>query len=181
MFWGLIVFILWTLLYVVWAYNRFIRLDNQSKEGWAGVDVQLKRRYDLIPNLVAVVKAYTNYEPAALERVIQARNKALENANPKDKEAPENDFIGQIKSILALGESYPDLKACEQFLELQRNLAEIEDTLQKARRYYNATARDYNIAIRMFPNNLIAHPLGLREKAFFQITSLEAKNPRLGL
>jgi len=164
------------ILYFIYLYNRFVHLQNMMAEGWSGIDVQLKRRYDLIPNLVNIVKSYTNYENDTLIKVVQARDKAMQQTDPnKAKSDQENQFVSQIKTLFSLTEDYPELKADTQFATLSHTLVEIEDTLQKARRYYNATVRNYNIAVQAFPSNLVAAYLKLETKAFFDIDSFEAE------
>lgn len=167
--------------YLIYAYNHFIRLENLVIEGWSGVDVQLKRRYDLIPNLVSIVKAYTTHENQTLRQVVEARNMAQMSTTAYNKSAKENLFIDGLKSLLAIVEDYPQLKADSQFLTLHHTLVDIEDTLQKARRYYNATVRDYNSAIKMFPSNIVAQMMDLKTKEYFEITPLEANNVKIDL
>ncbi len=176
-----VVIFVFAVFYLIFAYNRFIRLENLVIEGWSGVDVQLKRRYDLIPNLVATVKAYTVHENNTLKQVIEARNLAQMSSSALDKSVKENQFVGGLKTLLAVVENYPELKADTQFLTLHRTLVEIEDTLQKARRYYNATVRDYNSAVKMFPSNVVAKMMALKTKEFFEITPLEANNVKIEL
>jgi LemA protein len=155
-------------------------LDNLVREGWSGVDVQLKRRYDLIPNLVSIVKAYTSHENQTLKQIIEARTQA-QMCGFQNKALKENVFVDNLKTLLAIAEDYPQLKADSQFLALHHTLVDIEDTLQKARRYYNATVRDYNSAVKMFPSNIVAKMMTLKTKDYFEITPLETNNIKFEL
>lgn len=157
-------------------YNRFIRLDNMVQEAWSDVNVQLKRRYSLIPNLVAVVKGYMKYESKTLRQIVSLRNTAIRQKNPAQKEDSENEITSNLRHLFVVAEQYPKLNSNEQFKELSTGLVEIEDTLQIARRYYNATVRNYNTAIHSFPGNLVAKCIGLRDKNYFQIADFETKN-----
>lgn len=148
------------ILFVVWvavSYNGFVSLVNRTKEAWADIEVQLKRRYDLIPNLVNTVKGYATHESTAFEKVSEARSKAMQSgASPAEKGEAENALTGTLKSLFAISEAYPDLKANTNFLELQRELSDTENKIQSARRFYNGNVRDLNIAIESFPGNIIA-------------------------
>lgn len=167
------------LLYAVSIYNRLVRLKNQAEEGWSGISVQLKRRYDLIPNLVGCVKGYAAHEQETLEKVIQKRNQAMSVQAPAEKAAAENEFAQTIKSLFALSESYPDLKANTNFIELQQSLNTVEDDLQNARRYYNATVRNMNTAVDTFPSNIIAAKFGFGKREFFDIDEAEKQNVKV--
>lgn len=167
--------------YIIFAYNRFIRLENLVIEGWSGVDVQLKRRYDLIPNLVTIVKAYTSHENNTLRQIVEARTQAQKLPPSQSKSEKENVLVDGLKTLFAIAEDYPQLKADSQFLTLHHTLVDIEDTLQKARRYYNATVRDYNSAVKIFPSNLIAKMLNLKTKEYFEIEPLETNNVKIEL
>lgn len=159
-------------------YNSLIRLKNRVDEAWSDIDVQLKRRYDLIPNLVNTVKGYASHEQETLAKVINARNEAMSAQGSGDAEAiskAENNLAGSLKSIFALAESYPDLKANTNFLELQRELADTENKIQAARRFYNANVRDFNTKIEVFPTNLIAANLKFVKRNFFEIENEEEK------
>ncbi|HAW34051.1 MAG TPA: hypothetical protein DCX19_05440 [Alphaproteobacteria bacterium] len=162
--------------YAVFLYNRFVRLKNRCDEGWSGVTVQLKRRRDLIPNLVECVKGYAKHEQSTLENVIELRNAAMNASAPADVAKAESNLSQGVKSLFALGESYPELKAGANFAKLQESLEKIEDDLQNARRYYNATARDLNTAIDTFPSNLIAKNFGFAKREFFDIDDREKEN-----
>lgn len=164
---------------VVSVYNGVITLKNKVEEAWADIDTQLKRRYDLIPNLVETVKGYAGHEAQTLEKVIQARNSAMNAKSLPEKEAAENMMTGALKTIFALSESYPDLKANQNFMDLQNTLKEIEEHIQLSRRYYNATVRDLNTKLEVFPNNVIAGPLGLNKKEFFQANEGEKENVKV--
>ncbi len=163
----------------IYYYNKFIRLKNQADESFSGIDVQLKRRYDLIPNIVETVKGYAAHEKETLQKVIEARSMAQKATALPDKAAAENILSGALKSLFALAESYPDLKANQNFLELQKTLSEIEDTIQLARRYYNAVVRDYNILCEAFPSVIIANMFGFPKKEFFEIGGEERQNVKV--
>ncbi|QQG52648.1 MAG: LemA family protein [Candidatus Falkowbacteria bacterium] len=167
-------------LFVIAMYNGLIRLKNRVDEAWSDIDVQLKRRYDLIPNLIETVKGYAAHEQATFEKVINARNQAMSAQQGGDAEAQakaENALSGTLKSIFALAESYPDLKANQNFLELQRELTDTEDKIQASRRFYNTNVRDFNTKIQVFPNNMIAGWLKFSARKFFEIEdAAERKN-----
>jgi LemA protein len=171
----LLILILW----LIGIYNSFIRLKNQGDESWSGIDVQLKRRYDLIPNLVETVKGYAAHEKSTFEKVVQARTMAMGAKSIEDRAQAENMITGALKSIFALAENYPELKANQNFLELQKNLAEIEDNIQLARRYYNAIVRDYNILCEGFPSVMVAGMFGFKKRAFFEIAEAEKANVKV--
>ncbi len=163
-------------IWVVVIYNRFIRWKNLVREGWSGIDVQLKRRYDLIPNLVRIVREYSGYEEQVLIEVTRARSECLAVPDPAGQAGPENALSRGLKSLLAVAENYPRLKADRQFLSLQENLVEIEDQIQLARRYYNGTVRNYNILIESFPGLIIAKSLSISPALYFEIeTATERK------
>ncbi len=168
-------------LWVMSMYNKLVSLKNRVQEGWSGIDVQLKRRYDLIPNLVNTVKGYAAHESGTLEKVIQARNMAMAAGSNGDVNAQaqaENALSGTLKSLFALAENYPDLKANTSFLQLQNTLGEIEESLSNARRYYNALVRDNNTAVEAFPSNLIANQFNFGKFDFFEIdNAAERDNP----
>lgn len=172
-----------TILYIVlaiviivalWAiaiYNRFIRLRTRAEEAWADIDVQLKRRYDLIPNLVETVKGYASHEKETFQRVTEARNMAMQaqSGDIKGQAAAENMLSGALKSLFAVSENYPDLKANQNFLELQRELSDTENKIQAARRFYNTNVRDLNIGIESFPQSIVANMFKFGKKEFFEI------------
>jgi LemA protein len=165
----ILIFLVFGGLFLMSMYNKLVSLKNRVLEGWSGIDVQLKRRYDLIPNLVNTVKGYAAHESDTLEKVIQARNQAMSAGGTADQAAAENMLSGTLKSLFALSESYPDLKANASFLDLQNKLSEIEENLQGARRYYNALVRDNNTTIESFPSNLIANNFNFSKFEFFEI------------
>lgn len=157
---------------LIGMYNSLVRGRNHVKESWAGIDTELKRRYDLIPNLIETVKGYAAHEREVLERVIQARTQAVASTgSPADQARDENILIGALKNLFALAEGYPDLKASENFLHLQRELVETENRLQAARRFYNANVRDYNDRCQMFPTNMMASMFGFKAAEFFEVES----------
>lgn len=160
-------------LWVVFAYNSFVRLVNRTKEAWADIDVQLKRRYDLIPNLVNTVKGYATHETTAFDRVTQARAAAMGAQTPADKAQNENMLTGALKSIFAIAEAYPDLKANQNFLALQNELSDTENKIQAARRFYNGNVRDLNTAIESFPGNLIAGVFNFGKMELFELAEGE--------
>ncbi len=155
--------------WIIAAYNGFVRLVNRSKEAWADIDVQLKRRYDLIPNLVNTVKGYAAHEAGTFEKVTEARTRAMQAGNVHDKEQAENMLTGALKSLFAVAESYPDLKANQNFLELQRELSDTENKIQAARRFYNGNVRDLNTKIETFPSNIVAGMFRFDKRDFFEL------------
>jgi LemA protein len=160
-------------------YNRFIKLKNQIDNAWSDIDVQLKRRYDLIPNIVETVKGYAKHEKETFENVVKARSMAMNATTIQEKAQGENMLTGALKSIFALAENYPELKANENFLSLQKTLTEIEDSLQLARRYYNATVRDYNVLCESFPSVIIANQFHFTKREFFEIDEGERENVKV--
>lgn len=170
-----------TLFLLIYYYNRFIRLKNQADESFSGIDVQLKLRRDLIPNLIDTVKSYAKYESETFEKIVQARNMAMQadnmrTNNIKDKEKAENMITKALKSLFALSESYPELKANENFINLQNRLSEVESNIQNARRYYNAVVRDYNILCEAFPSVIVANTFNFKKRDFFEIEENERKS-----
>jgi len=164
-------------LVAVWAvvaYNRFVTLVQRSKEAWADIDVQLKRRYDLIPNLVETVRGYMKHEAGTLEKVTQARTQAMDASGVENKGKAENFLSETLKSLFAVSENYPDLKANTNFLELQRELSDTENKIQAARRFYNTNVRDLNTAVQSFPSNVIAGMFRFTEREFFELGEGEA-------
>jgi LemA protein len=165
-------------LLVMSTYNRLVRLRNGAEEAFKSINVFLKQRYDLIPNLVNTIKGYTQYESGTLEKIIALRNTAM-NAGGKDGGAAENALSGALKSVFALAENYPDLKANTEFSKLQDTLSSLEESIQRARRYYNASARDLNNAVEVFPNNLIARPFGFQRMGYFEVPEGETQNVKV--
>ncbi|MCB0654593.1 MAG: LemA family protein [Saprospiraceae bacterium] len=155
--------------YGIGLYNKFVRKRSMMEEGWSGIDVQLKKRYDLIPNLVETVKGYAKHEAGTLEKVIQARNSALKAEGVKAQTQAENQLNSALANVFALSESYPDLKANTTFIQLQQELSKVENDLEKARRYYNATVRENNIMVESFPSNMIANAFNFHQGEFFEI------------
>ncbi|MEZ4909807.1 MAG: LemA family protein [Saprospiraceae bacterium] len=166
---------------VLSMYNKLVSLKNRVLEAWSGIDVQLKRRYDLIPNIVNTVKGYAAHESGTLEKVIQARNQAMSAGNAgsiSSQAQAENALSGTLKSLFALAENYPDLKANTNFISLQNTLGEVEENLANARRFYNALVRDNNTAIESFPSNLIANNFHFEKYDFFELENdAERTNP----
>ena len=168
---------------VVWAvavYNGLVQLRVRGDGAWADISVQLKRRYDLIPNLVETVKGYAAHEQRVFTQVTEARSRAMQATSPKEKEAAEGMLTGTLKSLFAIAENYPQLRANENFMGLQQSLTQVEEALQGARRYYNAVVRDYNTKVAELPDRLIAQIGGFTPKEFFQLDSAEeAKTPKV--
>lgn len=171
----LIVVLLSLVLWAVGIYNALVQLRLRSENAWSDIDVQLKRRYDLIPNLVATVEGYAKHERSTLQSVIEARAKAMGAADPGQKGQAENFLTNTLKSLFAVAESYPELKANDNFLKLQSALTEIEEHIQSARRYYNAVVRDLNIQLEVFPNNILAGMFNFKKKEFFQLEAAQAE------
>ena len=161
--------------WLIVTYNGLITSRNRVDEAWSDIDVQLKRRYDLIPNLVSTVKGYAAHEAGTLEKVITARNAAMSAAGPHDKAEAENMLSGTLKSLFALSENYPDLKANTNFLNLQQELTDTENKVLASRRFYNGNVRDFNTKLQVFPTNLIASALGFTKREFFEVDSPEER------
>ena len=168
---GLIVFVAAVAIYLMVAYNGLVRLKVQCDNAWSDIDVQLKRRYDLIPNIVETVKGYAAHEKGTLEGVVAARNQAMSAQGPAAKGQAETALTGALRQVFALAEAYPQLRAVESFNQLQNTLNQIEDTVQNARRYYNAVVRDFNTMIEQFPSNIVANMGNFKEREFFEITA----------
>ncbi|MDF1701080.1 MAG: LemA family protein [Planctomycetota bacterium] len=167
---GLAVGGLIVLIWVIVTYNGLVRTRNTTDESWSGVDTELKRRYDLIPNLVETVKGYATHERATFERVIEARNRAAANhGTPEDQARDENNLVGSMKQLFAVAEGYPDLKASRSYLALQEELTTTENRIQRARRFYNANVRDLANRVETFPSNMIAGMFGFERREFFEI------------
>ncbi|OGY91475.1 MAG: hypothetical protein A3B31_00570 [Candidatus Komeilibacteria bacterium RIFCSPLOWO2_01_FULL_53_11] len=171
----LAVIVLWT----IFAYNRLVTLVNQAKEAWADIQVQLKRRYDLIPNLVETVKGYAVHESSAFENVTKARSAAMGATSTAGKAQAENMLTGALKTLFAVSEAYPDLKANQNFLQLQKELGDTEDKIQASRRFYNTTVMTLNTAEQSFPGNIIASSFGFNPMDLFELAADEqaAKQP----
>lgn len=167
-------------LVVAWfilAYNRFVRLITRAKEAWSDIEVQMKRRYDLIPNLVSTVKGYAAHETTAFENVTKARAMAMGAGTLEEKAGAENMLGNALKSLFAVAEAYPDLKANQNFLELQRELSDTENKIQAARRFYNTNVRDLNIATETFPSNFVAKTFNFSKMEFFGLDDEAAREP----
>ncbi|PIT96857.1 hypothetical protein COT82_00940 [Candidatus Campbellbacteria bacterium CG10_big_fil_rev_8_21_14_0_10_35_52] len=156
-------------LFVIYAYNKFVQLINRTKEAWADIDVQLKRRYDLIPNLINTVKGYASHEEGVLSKVTEMRAKAMQSGSLEDRGKSENMLSSALKSLFAVSENYPDLKANQNFLELQRELSDTENKIQAARRFYNGNVRDLNIGLESFPNNIIGNMFHFKKQDLFEL------------
>jgi LemA protein len=164
------------LLWVAFAYNRLVSLVNQAKEAWADIQVQLKRRYDLIPNLVETVKGYAAHESSAFENVTKARAAAMgaSTGTPAAQAQAENQLSGTLKTLFAVSEAYPDLKANQNFLSLQQELGDTEDKIQASRRFYNTTVMSLNTAEQSFPGNIIANSFGFKPMDLFELGAADA-------
>ena len=166
---------------VIGIYNGLVRLNVQAANAWSDIDVQLKRRHDLIPNVVETVKGYASHERNTLEAVVNARNRAVsvQSAGPAERGQAEGALTSALRGLFALAESYPQLRAAENFAQLQNTLAQIEDAVQNARRYYNAVVRDLNTRVQQFPSNLIAGMFGFRNREFFEVPDAERETPKV--
>ena len=173
---GLIVLIFFWLIGI---YNVLVRLKIRVEEAWSDIDVQLKRRYDLIPNLVEAVKGYVKHEKELLENVTKARANAMNAKTPESKGKAENMLSETLKSLFAVAENYPDLKASQNFAKLQDELSDTENKIQAARRFYNGKVRDFNTKIEIFPNNLVAGMLSFKKREFFEIEKKEKENVKV--
>jgi LemA protein len=154
-------------------YNGLVQLRVRSDSAWSDIDVQLKRRHDLIPNLVETVKGYAAHEKGTFENIAKFRSMAMQATGPADKAAAENQLTGALKSLFAVAENYPQLQASQEFTQLQTSLNQIEDSIQNARRYYNAVVRDLNTKIQSFPTNLLAGTFGFQQKQFFETAAAD--------
>jgi len=163
------------ILWLVGAYNKMIRRKNRTLEAWSDIEVQLKRRYSLIPNLVETVKGYAAHERELFEKVTEARAAAMGAKSVGEKAKAENMLTDTLKTLFAVSENYPDLKASQNFLELQRELRDTEDKIQAARRFYNSNVRDLNIAIESFPSNIVAKLFGFKKMELFELEEEAAK------
>ena len=159
--------------FIVAMYNGLVSLKVQCDNAWSDVDVQLKRRYDLIPNLVETVKGYATHEKSTFEDIAKFRSMAMQATGPADQAVAENQLSGALKSLFAVAENYPQLQASQEFTQLQNSLNEIEDAIQNARRYYNAVVRDLNTKIQSFPTNILAGMFGFQQKQFFEAAATD--------
>lgn len=177
----LITIVAFLLIYLITIYNKLVRNKNLVNEGWSGIDVQLKKRYDLIPAIVKTVKGYSDYEKELQTEITQLRTEGVNAKTVKSQEATESKLAQKIGRLLVIAESYPELKANENFLKLQKQISEVEDAIQKSRRYYNGAVRDFNILIESFPSNLVAKIFNYTKKDFFEIESIQAQVPEVHL
>jgi LemA protein len=175
--WIIIIIIAVVLISAIAIYNRLVQLGVRTDESWSDIDVQLKRRYDLIPNLVETVKGYAKHEKNVFEEVTAARSEALKAGDMKSKAEAENTLSGALKSVFAVAEAYPELKANQNFAQLQSDLTDTEDKIQAARRFYNANVRELNIAIQSFPSNIFANIFNFKKRELFGITDAAEKEP----
>jgi LemA protein len=176
---GIIVLVILAIIAVVLIgmYNSLVQLRVRCDSSWSDIDVQLKRRHDLIPNLVETVKGYAAHEKGTFENIAKFRSQAMQAATPADKAVAENQLTGALKSLFAVAENYPQLQASQEFTQLQGSLNETEDSIQNARRYYNAVVRDLNTKIQSFPTNLIAGMFGFTQRQFFEISEPTDREP----
>jgi len=161
--------------WLIGVYNSLVKGRNRVDEAWSDIDVQLKRRYDLIPNLIETVKGYASHEKETFQKVTEARANAMKSQGMEDKGKAENMLSETLKSLFAVAESYPDLKANQNFLQLQDELSDTENKIQASRRFYNGNVRDFNTKIQIFPTNLVAGMLGFKKYDFFQLSSEEER------
>jgi LemA protein len=178
MFWILGIIVLVVLALVV-IYNGLVRLRAQCDNAWSDIDVQLKRRHDLVPNVVETVKGYAGHERKTFEEVTEARTRAMSAQGPAAKAQAEGMLTQALKSLFAVAEAYPQLRAVESFTQLQTTLTQIEEAIQNARRYYNAVVRDFNIKISQFPSNMVASLFGFRRRDFFEMAEVEREAPQV--
>jgi LemA protein len=169
----LLIVIVLAVIFVIGMYNSLVQLRVRADSSWSDIDVQLKRRHDLIPNLVETVKGYATHEKGTFENIAKFRSQAMQATSPADKAVAENQLTGALKSLFAVAENYPELKASEQFTQLQGALSQTEDSIQNSRRYYNAVVRDLNTKIQSFPTNVLAGMFGFSQKQFFETTDAD--------
>jgi LemA protein len=162
-------------IYVIATYNSLVKLNVRVEEAWSDITVQLKRRLDLIPNLISTVKGYAKHESSVFEKVTEARANAIDAKGPAETAQADNMLTGALKSLFAVAEAYPDLKATQNFQQLQSELVDTEDKIQASRRFYNGSARDLNIKIKTFPDNIFAGMLGFKAREFFDVDESEAE------
>lgn len=167
----LLIVVALVVIFFIFVYNGLVRLKVQCNNAWADIEVQLKRRHDLIPNLVETVKGYAGHEKSTLEGVVAARNRAITTEGPAAKAEAEGALSAALRQVFALAEAYPQLRAVESFNQLQQTLSQIEETIQNARRYYNAVVRDLNTRVAQFPSNIVAGMFGFKPREFFELTT----------
>src|SRR3954462_10258640 len=171
MAWVILAVVVGILAFVMMAYNSLVQLRVRADSAWSDIDVQLKRRHDLIPNLVETVKGYAAHEKGTFENIAKYRSAAMQATSPADLAAAEGKLTAALRGLLAVAENYPQLRASEEFTSLQNHLSQTEDNIQNARRYYNAVVRDYNTRMQTFPANMLAGPLGFKTRQFFELDS----------
>ena len=179
MIWALALLLAALVIAVIVIYNGLVRLRVQSDSAWADIDVQLKRRHDLIPNLVETVKGYAAHERGTFEKVTEARTRAMSAGGPAARAQAEGMLTDALRTLFAVAENYPQLRATENFTQLQTQISEVEDHIQLARRYYNAVVRDLNIRIEQFPSNLVAGIFNFRRREFFEAEGAERESPQV--
>lgn len=177
MFWIIIALIALALIIGIVIYNKLIGLRNTVKSSWSDIDVQLKKRFDLVPSLVDIVKAYAKHEQGVFEKVTVARTQAMQGGTPAEMAKSENLFRDTLKSLFALAEAYPELKANTNFLQLQKQFEDLEKSIESARRYYNAVVRDYNTLTETFPSVIIANAFNFKAAEFFELESPDERKP----
>jgi len=173
------VIILLFFLYFIGTYNALVILKTRIKEAFSGIDVQLKRRADLVPNLIETVKGYTKHEKEIFENVTKARSALMKAETPKEKAQADNILTGALKSLFAIAEAYPQLQASQNFQELQRQLEDTEDKIAYARQFYNSNVLEYNTKVKTFPSNIIANMFGFKEEEFFETKEEDRKAPKV--
>jgi LemA protein len=171
--WIILAIVVVILVFIIGMYNSLVQLRVRADSAWSDIDVQLKRRHDLIPNLVETVKGYAAHEKGTFENIAKYRSMAMQATTPADKAAAENQLTGALKSLFAVAENYPQLKASEEFTQLQGSLSQTEDAIQNSRRYYNAVVRDLNTRIQSFPTNILAGMFGFQLRQFFEVAAAE--------
>ncbi len=176
--WIVIAVIVILILVLITIYNSLVALDNRSQEAWSDIDVQLKRRYNLIPNLIKTVQGYAEHEKGVFQKVTETRVKAINASGVKDQQQAENMLSGALKSLFAVAENYPDLKASENFGKLQEELTDTENKIEAARRFYNANVRDLSIKIESFPSNIVASIFKFKKKDLFEIEESQVETIR---
>ncbi len=179
MIWIIAIVILVIVLWVAGAYNGLVKHKVRAEEAWSDIDVQLKRRYDLIPNLVETVKAYAKHEKDVFTDVTEARSAAMHAKSPEKRAEAENMISDTLKSLFAVSEAYPELKASDNFKDLQNELSDTENKIEAARRFYNANVRDLNIALESFPTNMIGNMFGFKKKDLFEANGGERETPKV--
>jgi len=167
----ILVIIVIVIVFLIGLYNGLVQLKVRADSAWSDIDIQLKRRHDLIPNIVETVKGYAAHEKGTFENIAKWRSAAMGATAPEDRAQAENQLTGALRQLFAVAEAYPELKASEQFTQLTQSLQEVEDAIQNARRYYNAVVRDYNTRIQTFPGNVFAGMFGFQQRQFFELTA----------